>query len=52
MASPHRRWVLASGNAGKLAEMRSLLEVLDIELVSQSEFDVPDAEEKTAGRKD
>ncbi|MES1939453.1 50S ribosomal protein L33 [Salinisphaera sp. T5B8] len=36
---------MASGNAGKLAEMRSLLAVLDIELVSQSEFDVPDAEE-------
>ncbi|WP_353176653.1 RdgB/HAM1 family non-canonical purine NTP pyrophosphatase [Salinisphaera sp. T5B8] len=45
MSGSPQRWVLASGNAGKLAEMRSLLAVLDIELVSQSEFDVPDAEE-------
>ena len=40
-----QRWVLASGNAGKLAEMRALLEPLAIELVSQREYDVPDAEE-------
>ncbi|MES1932167.1 nucleoside 5-triphosphatase RdgB [Salinisphaera shabanensis T35B1] len=45
MASPRQRWVLASGNAGKLEEMRSLLAALDIELVAQTEFDVPDAEE-------
>lgn len=39
------RWVLASSNTGKLAEMRSLLSGLDIELVSQGEFDVADAVE-------
>ena len=44
-----RRWVLASGNAGKLAEMRSLLAGLDIELVAQNEFDVPAAEETGIG---
>jgi XTP/dITP diphosphohydrolase len=44
-----QRWVLASGNAGKLAEMRSLLAELDIELIAQSEFDVPDAEETGIG---
>ena len=49
MASPDRRWVLASGNAGKLAETRSLLAALDIELLSQSEFAVPDAEETGIG---
>jgi len=44
-----KRWVLASGNAGKLTEMRSLLAALDIELVSQREFDVPDADETGIG---
>ena len=47
-AQPNR-WVLASGNAGKLAEMRALLVHLDIELVSQREFDVPDADETGIG---
>ena len=47
-ASP-QRWVLGSGNAGKLAEMRSLLATLDIEVIAQSEFDVPDAEETGIG---
>lgn len=37
--------VLASGNAGKLAELRDLLGDLDIELHAQSEFDVEDVEE-------
>lgn len=36
-------WVLASGNAGKLAEMRALLAPLDLQVVPQSKFDVPDA---------
>jgi XTP/dITP diphosphohydrolase len=49
MAASRQRWVLASGNAGKLAEMRSLLAALDIELLAQSEFDVPDAEETGIG---
>lgn len=39
------RWVLASSNAGKLAELAGLLAELDIEVVSQAEFDVPDAVE-------
>ena len=37
--------VLASGNAKKLAEMQRLLEPLDIQVVAQSEFSVPEAEE-------
>ena len=40
-----QRWVLASGNAGKLAEMRALLEPLSITLIAQSEFGVDDAVE-------
>lgn len=49
MAASPQRWVLASGNAGKLAEIRSLLAALDIELLAQSEFDVPDAHETGIG---
>ena len=37
--------VLASGNAGKLAELRELLAGLDIVLHTQSEFGVADADE-------
>ena len=37
--------VLASGNAGKLAELRELLDGLDIVLRAQSEFGVEDADE-------
>lgn len=37
--------VLASGNAGKLAELRDLLGDLDVELHAQSEFGVRDADE-------
>jgi XTP/dITP diphosphohydrolase len=37
--------VLASGNQGKLQELQKCLEPLGIELLPQSEFDVPDAEE-------
>lgn len=37
------RWVLASSNAGKLAELAALLAELDIEVVSQAEFGVSDA---------
>lgn len=39
------RWVVASGNAGKIAELAALLDALDIEPVSQAEFEVSDAEE-------
>lgn len=35
--------VLASGNAGKLAEIRQILD--DVELIAQSEFGIADAEE-------
>lgn len=42
------RWVLASGNAGKLAELRALLGTLDIDLVPQTEFDIPEAIEDGA----
>ncbi|MDZ4350928.1 MAG: RdgB/HAM1 family non-canonical purine NTP pyrophosphatase [Xanthomonadaceae bacterium] len=37
--------VLASGNAGKLDELRALLSDLDIDLHAQGEFGVEDAEE-------
>lgn len=37
--------VLASSNAGKMAEIRELLTDLPIELISQSEFSIPDADE-------
>lgn len=37
--------VLASSNAGKLAELRALLADADVELHAQSEFGVADAEE-------
>src|SRR5699024_11213670 len=38
-------WVLASGNSGKLAELRAMLAPLDVDVVAQSKFDVPDAVE-------
>ncbi|KGD64659.1 Ham1 protein [Alcanivorax nanhaiticus] len=37
--------VLASGNKKKLAELQNLLMPLNIEVVAQSEFDVPEADE-------
>lgn len=39
------RWVLASGNAGKLREFADLLRPLAIEVVPQGELGVTDAEE-------
>lgn len=39
------RWVLASGNAGKLREFGRLLEPLNIEVVPQKELGVSDADE-------
>ena len=39
------RLVLASGNAGKLAELRAMLEGTGVELVAQSELGVEDVEE-------
>ena len=40
-----KRIVLASGNAGKVREINALLEDLGIEVLPQSGFDVPEAEE-------
>ena len=40
-----KKIVLASGNKGKVREFNQLLGELDIEVVPQSEFDVPEAEE-------
>lgn len=37
--------VLASGNMGKVREINQILAGLDIEVVPQSDFDVPEAEE-------
>jgi XTP/dITP diphosphohydrolase len=37
--------VIATGNAGKLREIRQLLEPLSIEVLPQSDFDVPEADE-------
>jgi XTP/dITP diphosphohydrolase len=42
---PLRRLVLASGNAGKLRELRELLRPLDVEVLPQGEFGVHAAEE-------
>ena len=43
-----QRMVLASGNAGKLRELRQLLTGLDIDLVAQGALGVSDAEETGA----
>lgn len=40
-----KRVVLASGNAGKVREINQMLAGLDIEVIPQTEFDVPEAEE-------
>lgn len=40
-----QRYVLASSNKGKVREINEILNELDIEVVPQSEFDVPEAEE-------
>ena len=37
--------VLASGNTGKLKELKDILDTKDVELVSQSEFNVSEADE-------
>ena len=37
--------VLASGNKGKLVELQNALDDFDVELIPQSKFDVPDADE-------
>ena len=40
-----KRIVMASGNAGKLAEIRRLLDGLDVDVIAQSELGVTDADE-------
>ena len=40
-----KKIVLASGNKGKVREINQLLSALDIEVVPQSDFGVPEAEE-------
>ncbi len=40
-----RRIVLATGNQGKVRELGTILTQLDIEIVPQSEFNIPEAEE-------
>ncbi len=46
--SARERWVLASNNTGKLAELAALLAKLDIDLVAQTEFGVSQAVEDGA----
>ena len=43
-----RRIVLASGNAGKLAEMRQILADANIELLAQAELGIADADESAS----
>ncbi len=40
-----KKIVMASGNAGKIREIARLLADLDVEIVPQSDFEVPDADE-------
>lgn len=40
-----KKVVLATGNQGKVSELQSMLAPLNIEVVPQSDFDVPEAEE-------
>jgi XTP/dITP diphosphohydrolase len=45
MALPFKKLVIASGNKGKLREIAHLLSPLNIEIVPQSELNVPECEE-------
>jgi XTP/dITP diphosphohydrolase len=45
MANPFNKLVIASGNAGKLREIQHLLAPLKIEVMPQSHFNLPEAEE-------
>ncbi|MBL8250158.1 MAG: XTP/dITP diphosphatase [Candidatus Competibacter sp.] len=40
-----RRWVLATGNAGKVRELEAVLAGFDLEIAPQSAFAVPEVEE-------
>ena len=48
MTNVPRRWVLASGNSGKLREIQALLTASGIEVVAQGELDVRSPEETGA----
>ncbi|MEK6750253.1 MAG: RdgB/HAM1 family non-canonical purine NTP pyrophosphatase [Pseudomonadota bacterium] len=41
----HRQLVLATGNAGKVRELQHLLEAAAVEVVPQTRFDTPEADE-------
>ena len=45
MSLPFDRLVIATGNAGKLREIRQLLAPLQLQILPQSDFAVPEAEE-------
>lgn len=45
MSLPYKRLVLASNNAGKLAELQALFSPLGIELVAQAALNIPEADE-------
>jgi len=45
MALPFNKLVIASGNQGKIREIAHVLSPLNIEIVSQSEFNVPECPE-------
>ena len=45
MALPFNKLVIASGNKGKIREIAHVLAPLNIEIVSQSEFNVPECPE-------
>ena len=45
MGTTSNKIVFASGNAGKVREIAELLDGLDIDVLPQSEFDVPEIEE-------
>lgn len=49
MSGPDRHWLLASGNPGKLKELRAMLEPLGVRLSSQTELGIADAEEPWPG---
>ena len=38
-----RRIVLATGNAGKLKEIKDIFSDVNVDIAAQSEFDVPEA---------
>ncbi len=45
MSLPFNRLVIASGNAGKIREIQHILAPFDLEILPQSQFNVPECEE-------